>query len=80
MSKSPQVRLAIAFANSRRSVTTPLIFSERKGSELLRKYAELDLAHLLDLYRQNPNRGNRLLFEERTALRDCLADLKEREK
>jgi hypothetical protein len=47
----------------------------KAACELLRKYAELDLAHLLDLYRQNPNRGNRLLFEERTALRGCLADL-----
>ena len=51
----------------------------KAARELLRKYAELDLAHLLDLYRQNPNLGNRLLFEERTALRDCLADLKNSE-
>jgi hypothetical protein len=47
----------------------------KAARELLRKYAELDLAHLLDLYRQNPNRGARLVVEERTALRECLADL-----
>jgi hypothetical protein len=51
----------------------------KAARELLRKYAELELAHLLDLYRQNPNRGARLVVEERTALRECLADLKNSE-
>jgi hypothetical protein len=46
----------------------------KAAQKLIREYAERDLARLLALYGKD-GPSDHLLFEERTALRDCLADL-----